>query len=58
MLVAGIDVGSLTAKAVVLDNGKIVAKAVARVTQKPADSAENALKLALEQGGIKKSDVA
>ena len=57
MLVAGIDVGSLTAKAVVLDNGKIVAKAVSRVTPKPAESAEKALELAIKESGIKKSEI-
>ncbi|MDI6796680.1 MAG: acyl-CoA dehydratase activase [Desulfatibacillaceae bacterium] len=58
MLVAGIDVGSLTAKAVILENGKIKASAVVRATPKPDDSARLALGAALEQGKLKEADIA
>ncbi len=57
MLVAGIDVGSLTAKAVVMDGNKIAAKAVTRVTPRPAESAEKVLALALEGSGIGRADI-
>jgi len=58
MLVAGIDVGSLTAKAVLLKDNNIVASAVIRATTRPARSAEEVLSKALEKAGKTRGDVA
>lgn len=47
MIVAGCDVGSLTSKAVVLRDGRIVGKAIIRSRTKPWESAEAVMALAL-----------
>lgn len=57
MLVAGIDVGSLTAKAVLLQDGNILASAVVRAKTRPALSAEEALGQALEKAGKDRKDI-
>ncbi len=57
MIVAGCDIGSLTAKAVVMQNGMILAEAVIRATTKPAESAEMVMAMALEKAGLTMKDI-
>jgi predicted CoA-substrate-specific enzyme activase len=57
MIVAGCDVGSLTAKAVVMDGENILSHAVVRVKTSPAESAEEVMQMALAQAGCSKADV-
>ena len=52
MIVAGCDVGSLTAKAVILNEGKIISHAIIRTSPKPKESAEEVIKLALDRAGL------
>ncbi len=52
MIVAGCDIGSLTAKAVILENDKIVASAVIRALTSPSESAEDVMNLALDQANL------
>jgi predicted CoA-substrate-specific enzyme activase len=52
MLYAGIDIGSLTAEAVVVENGTILAAASMSVRPNPIDSAKEVLAQALESGGL------
>lgn len=58
MIVAGCDIGSLTAKAVIMNNGEIVASAVTRASVKPQESAQEVISMALSRAGLSKSDVA
>ncbi len=58
MRVAGCDVGSLTAKAVIMEDDTIRSQAVIRVRTRPADSAEAVLQQALEQAGLDREDLA
>jgi predicted CoA-substrate-specific enzyme activase len=52
MLVAGIDLGSATGKAVVMEENKIVSAAVIQATTHPEKTARTVLKAALEKAGI------
>ncbi|MBN2158337.1 MAG: 2-hydroxyglutaryl-CoA dehydratase [Spirochaetes bacterium] len=52
MITAGCDVGSLTAKAVILKDGAIVASEVIRAKTKPEDSAREVMDLALKKAGL------
>ncbi len=53
MMVAGCDVGSLSAKAVILKDGKLLATGVVRCGTDPEQSAQGALQQALQQCGAK-----
>ncbi len=57
MIVAGCDVGSLTSKAVVMDRGQIIGKAIIRTRACPDLSGEEVLKQALEVGKIRQGDI-
>jgi predicted CoA-substrate-specific enzyme activase len=57
IIVAGCDVGSLTAKAVILKDKKIIASSMVRSRAKPQQSADNAMSEALSQCGLKQSDI-
>lgn len=57
MIVAGCDVGSLTAKAVILDDGKLIAGAVTRVKTNPSQSAAEVMRMALDRAGLATEDV-
>ncbi|MFZ5569749.1 MAG: acyl-CoA dehydratase activase [Thermodesulfobacteriota bacterium] len=57
MFVAGCDVGSLTAKAVIMEGERIAAQAVVRVKTDPARSAEEVLHAALTRAGISLGDL-
>ena len=52
MIVAGCDVGSLTAEAVILNDGKILSSEIIRVRQRPEQSAEDAMNGALAKAGL------
>jgi len=52
MITAGCDVGSRTAKAVILEEENIIASAVIPARLDPRESAEAVLQIALEQAGI------
>ena len=49
MIVAGCDIGSLTAKAVIMKNSEVLGYAVIRAKTKPVEFAEEVMRLALEQ---------
>jgi predicted CoA-substrate-specific enzyme activase len=57
MITAGCDIGSLTAKAVILKDNKIIGQEVIRVKTNPAESANDVLRLALEKAGVSQSDI-
>jgi predicted CoA-substrate-specific enzyme activase len=52
MIVAGCDIGSLTAKAVIVENGKIVSDAIIRVKTRPEDSAKEIMQMALDKAKL------
>lgn len=56
-IVAGCDVGSLTSKAVIMKNGKIIASHVTKSKPRPEDSAQLAMDGALENAGLSISDI-
>ena len=56
--VAGCDVGSLTSKAVVMNNGKIVASAIVKSRPRPKDSADGVMREVLAAAGISQGDIA
>ncbi len=58
MIVAGCDIGSLTAKAVILENGKVLANAVMRAQTSPSESADDVMNLALDQANLRMDQVA
>ena len=57
MIVAGCDIGSLTAKAVILEGDKIVAEAVMRARTRPAESAVEVMGAVLEKAGLNQKDI-
>ncbi len=57
MIVAGCDVGSLTAKVVILEEEKILGSSVIRGGIKPDQSAEDALEIAVESAGIRRDRI-
>ena len=52
MITAGCDIGSLTAKAVIMDDEKILSSAVMLAQARPEDSARMVMDRALEEAGI------
>ena len=57
MIYAGCDVGSLTAKAVIFEGGKIVGKSIIGAMDTPQASSEAVLNRALENAGLKMEDI-
>ena len=57
MIVAGCDVGSLTAKAVVMRDGKIESSAVIQAKTSPEESARTVMGLALTGAGMVQADI-
>jgi len=57
MIVAGCDIGSLTAKAVIMEETKVLGSAVIRAKTRPAVSAEEVMSLALKQARRSKEDI-
>ena len=58
MIVAGCDVGSLTAKAVIMEEGNILAGEIIRSGAKPARSAHAVMDLALQKAGRSMEEIA
>jgi len=56
-MVAGCDVGSLTAKAVILNDTGIISQAVMRACARPEESAHKVMALALEKAGVSMRDL-
>jgi predicted CoA-substrate-specific enzyme activase len=57
MIVAGCDVGSLTAKAVIMDDGKILSAHVIQAKDNPENSAKEVLDTALSKAGLSLNDI-
>jgi len=57
MMVAGCDIGSLTAKAVIMNDGGIVSYAVMQASARPEESAQTVMALALEKAGVAMKDL-
>ncbi|MCX5851342.1 MAG: acyl-CoA dehydratase activase [Deltaproteobacteria bacterium] len=57
MIVAGCDVGSLTAKAVILNEGKMLSYAIIRSTARPEESAHSVMEKALEEACLSFDDI-
>ena len=57
MITAGCDIGSLTAKAVILKDGKILASEVILASAQPEKSAADVMKRALEKANIRMEDI-
>ncbi|MBN1497084.1 MAG: 2-hydroxyglutaryl-CoA dehydratase [Spirochaetes bacterium] len=57
MIVAGCDIGSLTAKAVIMENGQIASSAVIRAKPAPEDSAREVMELALSSMKASPGDI-
>jgi len=57
MIVAGCDIGSLTAKAVLMKNEEILSTAMIRSMPKPQDSARLVMNSALEAAGLSMDDI-
>lgn len=58
MIAAGCDVGSLTAKAVILKDGAIAAREVMRAAASPERSAREVMERAVAQAGVSMADIA
>ena len=58
MIVAGCDIGSLTAKAVIMEKETVIASAVIRAAKTPADSADTVMKKVLDGAGLEKNRIA
>jgi predicted CoA-substrate-specific enzyme activase len=56
-LVAGCDVGSLAAKAVIMERRRVVASAIVRSGPKPAESAKKAMEQALVKANLTLNDI-
>jgi len=57
MIVCGLDLGSATGKAVILDGDKIISWSVVKSTRNPEMTAEKALQEAMEKVRISRSDI-
>ena len=57
MIVAGCDIGSLTAKAVIMENDKILSQAVMRAKTRPAESATEVMQMVLDKAGLTMDDI-
>jgi (R)-2-hydroxyacyl-CoA dehydratese activating ATPase len=55
--VAGCDVGSLTSKAVIMKNGKIVSSAIIRSRPRPTESADEVMASVLAASGISQKEI-
>jgi predicted CoA-substrate-specific enzyme activase len=57
MKVAGCDIGSLTAKAVIMENGNIISQAVMRAKARPSESAIDVMQMALDKANLARDDI-
>ncbi len=58
MLTAGCDIGSLSAKAVIMDNGNIISSDVIYAKPEPEESARTVMERALDKAGLSLEDIA
>ena len=58
MTVAGVDIGSNTAKAVIMDNGEVLATSLLMTGHKSQLAGRRALDLALGEAGLEEGDLA
>jgi predicted CoA-substrate-specific enzyme activase len=58
MIVAGCDIGSLTAKALLMEKGKILSSAVISAKSRPSQSAEEVMQVARNKAGIEPENIA
>lgn len=56
-IVMGCDVGSLTSKAVIMKNGKIIGSNIIKSKPRPKDSADAVFEAALASAGVSKEDI-
>ena len=57
MIVAGCDIGSLTAKVVIMEHGKLLADAVIRAKTRPSESADEVMQKALNAADLTMNDI-
>ena len=57
MIVAGCDIGSLTAKAVIMKDSDVLGSAVIRAKTRPSESAEEVMQMALDNAGLTMEDI-
>ena len=57
MIVAGCDIGSLTAKAVIMEHGRVLSDALIRAKTRPSKSADEVMQVALKKAGLTIDDV-
>jgi len=57
MIVAGCDVGSLTSKAIIMDDGKMLNSVIIKSKARPWESADEVMKAALDGAGVSMKDV-
>ncbi len=57
MITAGCDVGSLTAKAVIMQDGKITGTGIIKAKASPEESGQKVMAIALRQAGLKLEDI-
>lgn len=57
MIVAGCDIGSLTSKALILNDRKILSHAIIRSSFRPDESAGEVMEMALKQAGLSMNDI-
>jgi len=57
MIVAGCDVGSLTSKAVIMKDGKIIESMIIKSKAKPGDSADEVMRQAVSRAGLTMEDI-
>ncbi|NOY68775.1 MAG: 2-hydroxyglutaryl-CoA dehydratase [Deltaproteobacteria bacterium] len=57
MIVAGCDIGSLTAKAVIMENGNVLSDAIMRAKTRPAESANEVMQMALDKAKLTMDDI-
>jgi predicted CoA-substrate-specific enzyme activase len=57
MIVAGCDVGSLTGKALIMKDNKILSYSIVPSTIKPEKTSQNAMDAALEKAGLQSKDI-
>ena len=58
MIVAGCDVGSLSAEAVIMNSGEIISAEIIRVRPRPEQSATDVMDAALQKAGLGYNDIA
>lgn len=57
MIYAGCDVGSLTAKAAIIEDGKILGKKIIQAKASPVESAQEVMEAAIKEAGISWDDI-